>query len=169
MFFATIRVKSWISSFVIISDIALRKKIWLSRWSWSSRFCILTLLTDHRWVTVSLYITDPLLVICNILFAQGVEIFSFGQEPVLLDTSSLQPDRILLMDTFFHIVIYHGETIAAWKKLKWVVLSIEFCVLAAWKKLYYAMFWAGSKSVHGATVAFFEFSSPTEDIDYASL
>ena len=40
------------------------------------------------------------------------------QEPVLLDTSSLQQDRILLMDTFFHIVIYHGETIAAWKKLK---------------------------------------------------
>lgn len=36
--------------------------------------------------------------------------------PVSLDTSSIQPDRILLMDTFFQIVIFHGERIAAWKK-----------------------------------------------------
>jgi len=26
------------------------------------------------------------------------------------------PDRILLMDTFYHILIYHGETIAQWIK-----------------------------------------------------
>lgn len=36
--------------------------------------------------------------------------------PVLLDSTSLTPDRILLMDTYFHILIYHGETIAAWRK-----------------------------------------------------
>jgi len=36
--------------------------------------------------------------------------------PVSLDTSSIQPDRILLMDTFFQIVIFHGDKIAAWKK-----------------------------------------------------
>lgn len=36
--------------------------------------------------------------------------------PVSLDTSSIQPDRILLMDTFFQIVIFHGDRIAAWKK-----------------------------------------------------
>lgn len=42
--------------------------------------------------------------------------FSEPTHAVLLDTSSIQPDRILLMDTFFHIVIFHGETIAAWKK-----------------------------------------------------
>ena len=30
--------------------------------------------------------------------------FNGPPEPVLLDTSSLLPDRILLMDTFFHIV-----------------------------------------------------------------
>ena len=29
--------------------------------------------------------------------------FSGPPEPVLLDTSSIQPDRILLMDTFFQI------------------------------------------------------------------
>ncbi|KAI8424864.1 hypothetical protein MSG28_006786 [Choristoneura fumiferana] len=41
--------------------------------------------------------------------------YSFGgpPEPVLLDTSSIQPDRILLMDTFFQILIYHGELLRA--------------------------------------------------------
>lgn len=36
--------------------------------------------------------------------------------PVSLDTSSIQPDRILMMDTFFQIVIFHGDKIAAWRK-----------------------------------------------------
>lgn len=38
------------------------------------------------------------------------------EEPVLLDTSSLQPERVLLMDSFFHILIYQGDTIAKWRK-----------------------------------------------------
>ncbi|XP_054165287.1 protein transport protein Sec23A-like [Oppia nitens] len=42
--------------------------------------------------------------------------FNEATQAVLLDTSSIQPERILLMDTFFHIVIFRGETIAAWKK-----------------------------------------------------
>uniref|UniRef100_A0A8C2QUN5 Protein transport protein SEC23 n=1 Tax=Capra hircus TaxID=9925 RepID=A0A8C2QUN5_CAPHI len=37
-------------------------------------------------------------------------------QPVLLDSSSILADRILLMDTFFQIVIYLGETIAQWRK-----------------------------------------------------
>lgn len=37
-------------------------------------------------------------------------------KPVSLDTSSIQPDRILMMDTFFQIVIFHGDKIAAWRK-----------------------------------------------------
>lgn len=37
-------------------------------------------------------------------------------EAVLLDSTSIQPDVILLLDTFFHILIFHGETIAAWRK-----------------------------------------------------
>lgn len=37
-------------------------------------------------------------------------------EPVLLDSLSVKPDRILLLDTFFHILIFKGETIAAWIK-----------------------------------------------------
>lgn len=35
-------------------------------------------------------------------------------EPVLLDSLSITPERILLLDTFFHILIYYGETIASW-------------------------------------------------------
>ncbi|CDR42011.1 CYFA0S08e02586g1_1 [Cyberlindnera fabianii] len=36
-------------------------------------------------------------------------------EPVLLDSISIAPDKILLLDTFFHILIYHGETVASWR------------------------------------------------------
>ncbi|CAN6650916.1 protein transport protein Sec23p [Trichomonascus vanleenenianus] len=44
--------------------------------------------------------------------------FSIDQEPepVLLDSVSIKPDVILLLDTFFHILIFHGETIAQWRK-----------------------------------------------------
>ncbi|CAF4897490.1 unnamed protein product, partial [Rotaria socialis] len=38
--------------------------------------------------------------------------FNGPPEPVLLDSSSILPDRILLMDTFYHILIHHGENIA---------------------------------------------------------
>ncbi|KAI8322648.1 putative SEC23-component of COPII coat of ER-golgi vesicle [Martensiomyces pterosporus] len=45
---------------------------------------------------------------------------SYGFEgppaPVLLDSMSMKPDVILLLDTFFHILIWHGETIAEWRK-----------------------------------------------------
>lgn len=37
-------------------------------------------------------------------------------EAVLLDSTSIQPDAILLLDTFFHILIFSGETVAAWRK-----------------------------------------------------
>jgi protein transport protein SEC23 len=45
-------------------------------------------------------------------------VFSLGQspQPALLDVRSLQPDVVLLLDTFFHIVIYQGVTVAAWLK-----------------------------------------------------
>ncbi|KAE8277382.1 Protein transport protein Sec23B [Larimichthys crocea] len=43
----------------------------------------------------------------------------FLQVPSSTHTPSMDhqsPDRILLMDTFFQLVIYHGETIAQWRK-----------------------------------------------------
>jgi protein transport protein SEC23 len=39
-----------------------------------------------------------------------------GGQPVLLDSSSIQDTHILLLDTFFHILIFHGQTIAEWRK-----------------------------------------------------
>eukprot|EP01134_Creolimax_fragrantissima_P000713 CFRG0713T1 len=42
--------------------------------------------------------------------------FDAPPQPALLDSSSLGPDRILLLDSFFHILIWHGETVAAWRK-----------------------------------------------------
>lgn len=39
-----------------------------------------------------------------------------GGQPVLLDSTSIQPTHILLLDTFFHILIFHGETVAEWRK-----------------------------------------------------
>lgn len=39
-----------------------------------------------------------------------------GGSPVLLDSVSIQPERILLLDTFFHILIFHGSTIADWRR-----------------------------------------------------
>lgn len=37
-------------------------------------------------------------------------------EPVLLDSLSLGPSKVLLLDTFFHILIYHGSKVAQWRK-----------------------------------------------------
>jgi protein transport protein SEC23 len=37
-------------------------------------------------------------------------------KPVLLDISSLKANIILLLDTFFNVLIWHGDTIVEWKK-----------------------------------------------------
>ncbi|CAF2309779.1 unnamed protein product [Rotaria sp. Silwood2] len=58
-------------------------------------------------------LTQCLVMIQPILYAYS---FNGPPEPVLLDSSSILADRILLMDTFYHILIYHGETIAQWVK-----------------------------------------------------
>jgi protein transport protein SEC23 len=42
--------------------------------------------------------------------------FNGPPHPVLLDATSVRPDTILLLDTFFHVIVFHGETIAAWKQ-----------------------------------------------------
>jgi protein transport protein SEC23 len=42
--------------------------------------------------------------------------FDVEPHPVLLDSVSIKNDVILLLDTFFHILIFHGETIAQWRK-----------------------------------------------------
>lgn len=82
-------------------------------------------------------LTQSLIMIQPILYS-----YSFGgpPEPVLLDTSSIQPDRILLMDTFFQILIYHGEVcmneLIAWIMIRAIlyftlllVFTSQFCWL----------------------------------------
>jgi protein transport protein SEC23 len=39
-----------------------------------------------------------------------------GAEPVLLDVSSILPERILLLDAYFYVVVFHGTTMAQWRK-----------------------------------------------------
>ncbi|KAI6018486.1 hypothetical protein PISMIDRAFT_96898, partial [Pisolithus microcarpus 441] len=42
--------------------------------------------------------------------------FDILPQPVLLDSISIKPDVILPLDTFFHICIFHGETVAQWRE-----------------------------------------------------
>jgi protein transport protein SEC23 len=42
--------------------------------------------------------------------------FDTPPQPVLLDSVSIKHDVILLLDTFFHILIFHGELVAQWRK-----------------------------------------------------
>jgi protein transport protein SEC23 len=42
--------------------------------------------------------------------------FHSGPEPALLDVSSIAADRILLLDSYFTVVVFHGVTIAQWRK-----------------------------------------------------
>ncbi|KAL2576371.1 hypothetical protein AAZV13_16G072800 [Glycine max] len=42
--------------------------------------------------------------------------FHAGPEPALLDVAAIAADKILLLDSFFTVVIFHGSTIAQWRK-----------------------------------------------------
>ena len=42
--------------------------------------------------------------------------FNGPPEPVLLDVCSIAADRILVLDAYFSVVIFHGQTIASWRK-----------------------------------------------------
>ncbi|KAK4379567.1 hypothetical protein RND71_001429 [Anisodus tanguticus] len=42
--------------------------------------------------------------------------FHSDPEPVLLDVATIAADRILLLDSYFTIVVFHGSTIAQWRK-----------------------------------------------------
>lgn len=54
-----------------------------------------------------------------IMIQPTLDSYTFDQEggvPVLLDSTSIQAQTVLLLDTFFHILIFHGETMAEWRK-----------------------------------------------------
>jgi len=43
--------------------------------------------------------------------------FDVHPQPILLDSVSIKPDVILPLDTFFHILIFYGETVTQWCKV----------------------------------------------------
>ena len=58
-------------------------------------------------------VNNSLIMIQPTLMSYG---FEGPPQPVLLDSMSIRPDVVLLLDTFFHLLIFHGETIAQWRK-----------------------------------------------------
>ena len=43
--------------------------------------------------------------------------FNSAPEPVLLDVTAVTADRLLLLDSYFTVVVFHGSTIAQWRNL----------------------------------------------------
>jgi protein transport protein SEC23 len=58
-------------------------------------------------------VNNSLIMIQPTLMSYGLD---QPPEPVLLDSVSIKAEVILLLDTFFHILIFHGSTIAEWRK-----------------------------------------------------
>ena len=66
----------------------------------------------YRHVLLRENVMNSLIMIQPTLTSYGL---NAPPHPVLLDSISAQPDVILLLDTFFHILIWHGSTIAQWR------------------------------------------------------
>lgn len=67
----------------------------------------------YRMVLVRENTTNSLVMIQPTLLSYT---FQSPATPVLLDASSVRADAILLLDTFFYVIVFHGETIAAWRE-----------------------------------------------------
>jgi protein transport protein SEC23 len=67
----------------------------------------------YRYVLIRENTTNSLVMIQPTLLSYG---FNGPPQAALLDSDSVRPDTILLLDTFFHVVVFHGETIAAWRE-----------------------------------------------------
>lgn len=58
--------------------------------------------------------TDAILMIQPAMQAYSMN--SGQPEPVMLDVASVMPDRVLLLDSYFTVVVWHGSTVAQWRK-----------------------------------------------------
>ena len=60
---------------------------------------------------------------CLVMIQPALISYSFDSPPqaVLLDATSVRPDVLLLLDTFFTLVVFHGATIAAWRDAGYVL------------------------------------------------
>lgn len=61
-------------------------------------------------------VTNSLVMIQPTLLSYS---FNGPPAPALLDAQSVRADVILLLDTFFHVVVFHGETVAAWREQRY--------------------------------------------------
>jgi protein transport protein SEC23 len=61
-------------------------------------------------------LTSTLIMIQPTLLSYDINTFEQEPEPVLLDSLSLGSSKILLLDTFFQILIWHGKQISEWRK-----------------------------------------------------
>lgn len=68
----------------------------------------------YRHVLMSEDLANSLVMIQPTLMAFGLDLEE--PVPVLLDLVLVSDERILLLDTFFHILIFHGRTVAQWRK-----------------------------------------------------
>jgi protein transport protein SEC23 len=59
-------------------------------------------------------VSEATLMLQPLLYAYSFN--SQAPEPVLLDVTSVTPDRILLLDAYFYVVVFHGSTVAQWRK-----------------------------------------------------
>ncbi len=66
-----------------------------------------------RSILMRMDLTDSLCMIQPTLMSYG---FDAQPTPALLDVGSIAPDKILMLDTFFYIIIFHGDTVAQWRK-----------------------------------------------------
>ena len=54
-----------------------------------------------------------------VMIQPSLIMYSFNSlpAPALLDVASIAADRILLLDSYFSVVIFHGMTIAQWRNM----------------------------------------------------
>lgn len=70
----------------------------------------------YRYVLTSNNTTNSLVMIQPTLLSYS---FDGPPQPALLDCQTVQSNTILLLDTFFQVLVFHGETIAAWREAKY--------------------------------------------------
>lgn len=98
-------------AFFIFSQFHLRRSQFLQLFNTSPDEC-----AYYRSVLVRENTTNSLVMIQPSLFSYS---FQGPPQPVLLDSSSVSSDTILLLDTFFHVVVFHGEKMSMWRDQKY--------------------------------------------------
>lgn len=76
-------------------------------------------------------VADGVVMIQPQIFAYSLS--TEGPEPVLLDVTSIAPDRMLFLDAFHYVVVFSGTTIAQWRAADYQSMP-EYAAFAAMLK-----------------------------------